>query len=98
MNFSLVYHFLDAIALGPSIMEVCYLLHCLGLKRKLSSQHSATTTPVFEPISAGHEHVKLDILLDPATQQTMDASFVAIGPHGQNLLAQTVEAVNVGLM
>jgi hypothetical protein len=36
--------------------------------------------------------------LDPATQQTMGARFTAIGPHGQNLLAQTEETVKVGLM
>ena len=35
------------------------------------------------------------MLLDPATQQTMGARFAAIGPHGQNLLAQTVEAVTL---
>jgi len=33
------------------------------------------------------------MLLDPATEQTMDTRFATIGLLGQNLLVQTVDAV-----
>lgn len=69
---------------------------------------SATYAPAFQAALPAHIKQgvagvdlsffnKPDILLNPNAQPTMAAKFASIGPLGQTLLAQIIEAVKVGL-